>query len=50
MTEPEQKAREKIDELLVAPGWVIQDMDEFNRNAGLGVAVREFSLPNGACD
>lgn len=47
---PEQVAREKIDALLAAAGWIVQDMGAFNRNAGLGVAVREFALPNGPCD
>ncbi len=47
---PEQRAREKIDALLIAAGWVIQDNAHFNRNAGEGVAVREFVLPNGPCD
>jgi type I restriction enzyme R subunit len=47
---PEQLARLKIDELLVAVGWVIQDKADFNRNASEGVAVREFALPNGPCD
>ena len=47
---PEQRAREKIDSLLTAAGWIIQDNANFNRNAGEGVAVREFSLPNGPCD
>ena len=47
---PEQRAREKIDALLTAAGWIIQDNVTFNRNAGEGVAVREFSLPNGPCD
>ncbi|MHB8789966.1 MAG: type I restriction endonuclease subunit R [Desulfobulbaceae bacterium] len=46
----EQHARQKIDALLAAAGWVIQDRENFNRNAALGVAVREFQLPNGACD
>ncbi|MEP4380735.1 MAG: type I restriction-modification enzyme R subunit C-terminal domain-containing protein [Alphaproteobacteria bacterium] len=50
MTTPEAKAREEIDRLLKAAGWVLQNMDEFNRNAGVGVAVREFSLPSGPCD
>lgn len=49
-TTPEQLAREKIDELLVAAGWVLQDKNAFNRNAAEGVAVREFALPNGPCD
>ena len=47
---PEQRAREKIDELLQAAGWVIRDKANFNRKAALGVAVREFQLPNGAAD
>jgi type I restriction enzyme R subunit len=51
MTEtPEQFARKKIDAVLGAAGWVIQDMKDFNRNAALGVAVREFQLPAGPCD
>jgi len=47
---PEQIARQKIDATLAASGWILQDMKEFNRNAALGVAVREFQLPAGPCD
>lgn len=47
---PEDYARQKIDTLLIAAGWQIQDRADFNRNASLGVAVREFSLPNGSAD
>lgn len=47
---PENLAREQIDRLLTAAGWIIQDNAAFNRNAGEGVAVREFPLPNGPCD
>jgi type I restriction enzyme R subunit len=47
---PEQLAREKIDSLLTSAGWVLQNNSEFDRNAAEGVAVREFSLPNGPCD
>ena len=50
MQSPEQAAREKIDKLLIDAGWVLQDRDEFDRSAALGVAVREFSLPAGASD
>ncbi|MEX0695750.1 MAG: DEAD/DEAH box helicase family protein [Rhodospirillales bacterium] len=50
MTTPEDKARQVIDAQLDAAGWVLQDMEDFNRNASLGVAVREFSLPSGPCD
>ena len=47
---PEQAARKKIDKLLEAAGWVLQHFQEFNRNASLGVAVREFPLTTGPCD
>src|SRR5690606_23511905 len=47
---PEQQARTKIDQLLTEAGWVLQNRDEFDRNAALGVAVREFPLPAGFCD
>ncbi|MBS0193867.1 MAG: DEAD/DEAH box helicase family protein [Proteobacteria bacterium] len=47
---PEQRARTTIDQLLVAAGWIVQDNIDFNRNAGEGVAVREFQLPKGPCD
>lgn len=50
MVTPEQLARKTIDELLSAAGWSLQDRDEFDRNASLGVAVREFQLPSGSCD
>jgi len=47
---PEQLARQKIDDLLHAAGWIVQDMADFNRNAGEGVAVRGFPLASGPCD
>lgn len=47
---PEQKARDVIDKLLIDAGWTLQNPDEFDRNAALGVAVREFQLPAGPCD
>lgn len=50
MLTPEQKARQEIDKRLSAAGWVLQNPDEFNRNAALGVAVREFQLTTGPCD
>ena len=50
MVTPEEEARSQIDKLLEAAGWVIQDRNVFNRNAALGVAVREFQLPAGPCD
>ena len=48
--EPERLARQKIDEQLTKTGWVIQNMNNFNRNESLGVAVREFQLKKGPCD
>ena len=47
---PEDIARQNIDEQLTSAGWIIQDRNEFNRNAALGIAVCEFQLPAGACD
>ena len=37
---PEAKARELIDERLKQSGWVIQDMEQINPMASLGVAAR----------
>lgn len=48
--QPEQRAREVIDQRLAAAGWVLQQPEEFNRNAAEGVAVREFPLLEGPCD
>jgi type I restriction enzyme R subunit len=50
MATPEQKARQLIDAQLGAASWVIQDRDELNLGAGLGVAVREYALGRDACD
>jgi type I restriction enzyme R subunit len=47
---PEQKARIEIDKKLTAAGWVIQDRQEFNPAAALGVAVREFHTDSGPVD
>ena len=47
---PEQKARRKIDRLLEQCGWIVQDHDEMNISAGLGVAIREFPLKTGHAD
>lgn len=50
MATPEQKARVLIDAQLEASGWVIQDREEMNLGAALGVAVREYPLSSGPCD
>jgi type I restriction enzyme, R subunit len=47
---PEARARLTIDELLAQAGWLIQDREDMNLGAGLGIAVREYSLPAGPCD
>lgn len=48
--EPEKQARQNIDQLLTAAGWILQDRDQFDRTAGVGVAVREFPAGSGFCD
>ena len=47
---PEAKARQTIDERLVAAGWSVQDMKAINLGASLGVAVREFPTDSGPAD
>ena len=44
---PEEKARKLIDELLEGAGWNVQDYDNLNLGASLGVAIREFPLKAG---
>ncbi len=48
--EPEQKARRKIDKMLEAAGWVIQDYKDMDLGASLGVVVREYPLKEGRAD
>lgn len=50
MSSPEERARQNIDELLEAAGWVIQDLRELNLGAACGVVVREFPLSTGVAD
>lgn len=47
---PEQKARAQIDQQLAQAGWLVQDASEIDISAGLGVAIREFSLAGGEAD
>src|ERR1017187_2868412 len=44
---PEDLARQSIDQLLDAAGWIIQDRDAANITAGRGVAIREFPMKKG---
>jgi type I restriction enzyme, R subunit len=48
--QPEEIAREHIDQLLRQAGWAIQDRNDMNIGAALGVAVREFPIPGGEID
>ena len=47
---PEQLARDNIDKQLIACGWVIQNKNQINLNAGLGIAVREYQTDIGPAD
>jgi type I restriction enzyme, R subunit len=47
---PEQIARDKIDALLEASGWIVQNVKTVNLNAGLGIAVREYQTDVGPVD
>jgi ribonucleoside-diphosphate reductase alpha chain len=42
---PEQSARDRIDEMLAECGWIVQDKKAINFNAGPGIAVREYLGP-----
>ncbi len=47
---PEEIARQQIDEMLTASGWIVQDRQKLNLGVGLGVAIREFSVRTGMVD
>lgn len=47
---PEQIARDRIDSLLTACGWIVQSKKDTDLSAGLGVAVREYSTDVGPAD
>ncbi|KAA0233123.1 MAG: DEAD/DEAH box helicase [Actinobacteria bacterium] len=47
---PEQRARLRIDAMLEAAGWVVQDYKAVNLYAGTGVAVRELVTSAGPAD
>src|ERR1035438_9130561 len=44
---PEDRARADIGRLLTAAGWLIQNRDSINIEAGRGIAIREFQLAPG---
>ena len=47
---PEKKARETIDTLLMACGWVVQNYVGVDFTASRGIALREVPLKSGRCD
>ena len=47
---PEQIARDKIDQMLVYAGWLVQSTDKVNLSAGIGVALRETNTESGSAD
>ena len=47
---PEQIARDRIDAMLQQAGWVVQDKNQINHNAGKGIAIREYLTNSGPVD
>ena len=47
---PEQIARDRIDDRLRAAGWQVQDKEALDFNASLGIAVREYQTDVGPAD
>ncbi|MBN2531780.1 MAG: DEAD/DEAH box helicase family protein [Spirochaetales bacterium] len=47
---PEQKARDTIDEMLQNAGWIVQSKEKINFSAGTGLAVKEYSTGIGTAD
>lgn len=47
---PEQRARDRIDDQLAACGWLVQDKKAINLHAGTGVAVRKYLTGAGPAD
>jgi type I restriction enzyme R subunit len=47
---PEQIARDKIDQMLIESGWLVQSKDKVNLSAGIGIALRETNTESGSAD
>jgi type I restriction enzyme R subunit len=47
---PEQIARDQIDQSLERAGWIVQSTKKINLNAGRGIAVKEFQTDIGPAD
>ena len=44
---PEERARQTIDHMLTAAAWAVQDFNDADIHAALGVVIREFMLDAG---
>ncbi|MCB9269965.1 MAG: DEAD/DEAH box helicase family protein [Lewinellaceae bacterium] len=47
---PEQRARDNIDNMLSQAGWLVQSKNAVNLAAGPGIAVKEYSTDSGPAD
>ncbi len=47
---PEQIARDKIDQMLREAGWLVQSKNDIDLSAGTGVALREVNTESGSAD
>src|SRR5690554_4802003 len=47
---PEAEARQTIDRKLTAAGWLLQDFNSHNLQAGRGVVLREAPMATGTAD
>lgn len=48
--DPEDVARRNIDSMLERSGWIVQDRENLDLGASMGVAVREYPLGKETCD
>lgn len=47
---PEQIARDHIDQMLINAGWLVQSKTKFDLSANKAVAVREYQTDVGSAD
>jgi type I restriction enzyme, R subunit len=47
---PEQKARDSIDQMLQQAGWRVQSKNKIDFSVGFGIAVREYRTDVGPAD
>lgn len=48
--QPEQEARQIIDQMLEHSGWIVQDYKDVNLGAASGIVLRDVPLQSGECD